>query len=81
MSASFVRLQERVEFAPELTDDGLKLAVHVGAEATATFAVQVLEVPAEFTTVTVHVWLAVGLKDFVPVAPDRVPDPRLPVQA
>ena len=62
---------------------GLKEAVQFGPpdEApTVTLAVHVLVAPEPSVTVRVHVWLAEGEKSFNPLAPDRVPLPRSPVQ-
>ena len=74
-----MEVQERVEVPPEVTVEGLKDAAHDGPE-TDTLATHVFVPPAPLTTVSVHVWPAVGEKLLVPFGPERVPLPRLPVQ-
>lgn len=80
LSASFVRVHDRVDVWPDVILPGLKEAVHEGALVTVTGAEQVPVVPALLATVRVQVWFPVGLKFLEPVAPDSVPDPRFPVQ-
>ena len=75
-----VNVHDKVEVEPLVIDAGLKDAVQLGAGTTVTVAVQVFVPPAPLSTVSVHVWVAVGDKTDEPVAPAAVPLPRLPVQ-
>ena len=82
MSASFVNVQVKVSYIEVglLFTAGEKDAVHEGgAVFTVTVAVQVFVSPPVFRTVRVQVCVVVGVITCDPVAPTKVPDPRLPV--
>jgi len=80
LSASFVKVQDKVDVEPVVIEAGVKEAVQLGAGPANTTAEHVFVAPKAFATVSVHVWVAVGDKTDEPVAPAAVPLPRLPVQ-
>jgi len=81
LSASKVEVHDRVEVLPLVIVVGLKEAVQVGAlTVTETVAEHVVVAPAPFCAVSVQVWIVSGDVTVDPLAPERGPLPKFPVQ-